>query len=71
MDVITPLLFVADSATEWALAAQLVARVDSLQLVSQVVQKRHAGEQETRWENHFKQCKVFACLVPGLRFRST
>ena len=59
----TPLLLVDDSATEWALAAQLVAKIDSWQLVSQVVQKRHFGEQETRWDNHFKRWKVFASLL--------
>ena len=55
----TPLLLVDDSATEWALAAQLVAKIESWQLVSQVVQKRHFGEQETWWDNHFKRWKVF------------
>ena len=59
----TPLLLVDDSATEWALAAQLVAKIYSWQLVSQVVQKRHFGEQETRWDNHFKRWKVFASLL--------
>ena len=43
-----------------------------LQLVSHVVQKHLAGEQETHWDKtnkesyHFKLCKLFVSLVPVL-----
>ena len=45
-------------------------RMGFLQLVSHVVQKHLAGEQETHWDKtnkenyYFRRCKLFVCLVP-------